>query len=230
MRKHFLFYILLICQVLPALSQIEYGYERPKSSTDPWKFGVYGSATRDWVNQQAGIDKKTGYRVGLVAEKHLVYNLYFKPILSFTYKGFKYENAYKEGISSVSSDAYFRNDVNAYLLNLELTIEMKFGNAYKDRGFFLFFAPFFTQGIGGTSSYTRLNPNFPETYMVKQEYDTFGDNQVQKQDVGYVLGGGFDFNKYLQVNLFYTFGFINEGAYNNFRWRNFGASLVIFLE
>ncbi len=230
MKKQLTF-ILLSLLSITLFSQIEYGYERPKSSTDPWKFGITGGVSWDWINQQNGIQKKIGWRAGISGEKHLVYNIYFRPALNFVKKGF---------LCDIENN--FKNDVNAYLVQAELNFELKFGNEYKGRGFLCYFAPFFSYGIGGKSTLTNQNPinpgnpNLPpENYMVPIEYSTFYEDRDKlknlsfaKEDVGFILGVGYDINHNIELNFNYTLGFINIGAYNNFRWQNLNFSLTYF--
>lgn len=209
---------------ISAFSQIEYGYDRPQSSIDPWKFGLNVNITQDWINQTNGIEKKIGWKAGINGEKHLVYNIYFRPVLNFVSKGFNYDEKLKS-----------KNDVKAYLLSLELNIELKFGDERKGRGLVCYFAPFFTYGIGGTSTFTNqnpINPNdstvLPQDYMVEREYETFGDNQLKKEDIGFLVGIGYDINHHIELNSFYALGFMNVGAYNNFRWNSISFGLTYF--
>ena len=224
MKKIFSVIVLLFVVSAQGFPQIEYGYDRPKSSTDPWKFGINADISLDWINQRNGIEKQIGWKAGISGEKHLVYNLYFRPVLNFVSKGFVYDE-----------ELVARNDVNAYLLDLELTIELKFGDERKGRGFLLYFAPFFTYGIGGTSTFTNQNPinpdgskNPPANYMQPYEYGTFDDYQLKKEDVGFILGAGYDINHHIEINVNYLMGFLFTGTYNNFRWRGIRTGLTYF--
>jgi len=223
MKKLFLMILFSLANVV-VFSQIEYGYERPKSSTDPWKFGINVNVSRDWINQTNGINKDIGWKAGICGEKHLVYNIYFRPILNFVSKGYTYEE-----------ELTARNEINAYLMDLELTFEMKFGDERRGRGFLCYFAPFFTYGIGGTSKFTNKTPydsegNIPNNYLIEQEYKTFGENSVKKEDIGFLFGVGYDFNHNLELNVYYAMGFLNIGSYNNFRWRNYSIGLTYFFK
>lgn len=234
--KRYLLIILLLLADISVFGQIEYGYDRPKSSTDPWKFGINANVSQDWINQKNGIDKQIGWKAGISGEKHLVYNIYFRPVFNFAKRGFACE-----------IENEFRNEVNAYLLDMELTIELKFGDEFRGRGFLLYFAPFFTYGISGTSTYTNLNPVdpnkvtqehpynplkpeefYPDNYLQPQDYGTFDDYQLKKEDVGFILGVGYDINHHLELNLYYVLGFLNVGSYNNFRWRSVNFGITYF--
>ena len=219
-----LIFILTLFVTVPLFSQIEYGYERPKSSIDPWKFGINVGVSQDWINQNNGIEKKIGWKAGLSGEKHLVYNIYFRPVFNLVKKGFVCD-----------IEDRFKEDVNGYLLDLELTIELKFGDERAGRGFIIYFAPFFTYGIGGTSTYTNQNPDnpgnpgiLPDNYKVPIDYKTFADGNYAKEDVGYILGVGYDINHHIELNFNYMMGFLNVGRYTNFRWRNLSFGLTYF--
>ncbi len=214
----------VIIASVSSFAQIEYGYDRPKSSTDPWKFGLNVNVSQDWINQQNGIEKKIGWKAGISGEKHLVYNIYFRPVFNFVSRGYT---------CNIANN--FKNDVNAYLLDLELTIELKFGNELKGRGFLVYFAPFFTYGIGGTSTYTNLNPinpngtnTPPDNYLMPIEYGTFDDYQFKKEDVGFIVGAGYDINHHIELNFNYVVGFFHVGSYNNFRWKNINFGITYF--
>lgn len=80
MKKYLLIIVsLLLC--CKAFAQME--VSTVKESRDPWKFGINVNATYDWVNQPKYIEKQYGAKVGVAGEKHLVYNLYFKPTFNF---------------------------------------------------------------------------------------------------------------------------------------------------
>ena len=217
MKKTISVFVLALSAFLTLHAQIEYGYDRPKSSTDPWKWGINADVSLDWINQQAYIDKKTGWRFGLSAEKHLIYNIYFRPTVSFAKKGF-----------SCYTQNNFSNDVTAYHIYSELNMELKFGDEYRGRGLLVYFAPYFSYGIAGTSRYVNLNPNDTTNFNQPVDYDTYGENSVKKEDLGFLFGAGYDINHHLEINFGFSVGYLNMGSFNNFRWRSVSAGITYF--
>ncbi len=222
MKKNLLILAFLLTISVELFAQIEYGYERPKSSTDPWKFGITAGATYDWINQQKDIEKTWGYKVGIAGDKHLVYNVYFRPTLNFSRKGYK-----------VRAENNFNSNVEGYFINTELNIELKFGDERLGSGFIVYFAPFLTYGIGGNTDIEYLSHN-PDSsgvdwYGTKESYSTFDDDKgIAKTDVGFLVGVGYDINHHFELNFNYVAGYFNIGGYNNYRWRSLQGQITYF--
>lgn len=214
-------YLLIIVSVLlcyETFAQME--VSTVKESRDPWKFGINVNATYDWVNQPKYIEKQYGAKVGVAGEKHLVYNLYFKPTFNFWKKGYK--SVFPQG--SV--------DVEGYFLDFEATLELKFGDERLGRGFIFSLTPFFTYGIFGNTTWTNNDATDAENYTagVSKTVKTFADGNLHKEDVGYMFGIGYDFNHHWELDAKYIMGFVNIGRWNNYRWRGFSIGVTYFFQ
>ena len=89
---------------------------------------------------------KLGYKAGFVAEKHLVYMLYFQPSVQFTQKGYKYEIPYG-----------FRDETSFSMLEFDAGLLLKFGDERLKRGMFLSLTPYITKALGLKWSQTNIN-------------------------------------------------------------------------
>ncbi len=185
-----------------------------KSSKEPWRYGIKAGGNLDKISVKSGCSSKFGYKVGLTAEKRLVYNLYFQPSLSFVKKGFEYEiqNGY-------------RMDVNAMLAEIDAGLLLKFGDDRLQKGFFLSLTPYYSYGFAGKSRVTDLNPN-SENYNKETEYSTFENNN--RGDIGFKLGLGYDFGKRFEIAGNYTFGMNKYSPTANYRWRAWNIQLILF--
>ena len=227
MKKRFLIIILFCVIVIFNLNaQIEYGYDLPKSSTDPWKFGITLGATYDWINRPRDIEKTCGYKVGMAGDKHLVYNIYFRPTLNFFKKGYK-----------VRAENNFNSDVDGYFINTELNVEMKFGDERSGSGLVIYFAPFLNYGISGNTDITYLshnpecatNPGAIDWYGTTDSYSTFDEDKgIDRFDLGFLVGLGYDINHHFELNFNYNVGYFNIGGYANYRWRSLQCQLTYF--
>jgi hypothetical protein len=202
--------LLLFSQVM--FSQVEYGYER--SSKDPWRYGLKFDGSYDGSTQSQGITKKFGFKVGFVAEKHLIYNIYFHPSLTLNKKGF--ESEIKNGYS---------DKLNGYFLDFDASIQLKFGDERDQTGFLISLTPYFTYGLWGNTEQTDLKPT-SATLNQTTTYKTF--DVIKKEDVGFLIGAGYDFNKHWEINANYYFGLLHLQDYNNFRWRGLTVGLEYF--
>lgn len=217
MKKALLFIsILMFCSVLFAQMEVS----TVKESKDPWKFGINVGATYDWVNQPKYIDKKFGAKVGVAGEKHLVYNLYFKPALNLWKKGYK--SSFTQGTV----------DVDGYFLDFEAGLELKFGDERMGRGFIFSLTPFFTYGMFGNTTWTNNDASDTENYTngTSKTVKTFDDGNLHKEDIGYMFGIGYDINHHWELEAKYTMGFVNTGRWNNYRWRGFSFGVTYFFQ
>ncbi len=212
MKKSFvLFFCLLGCFAMLAQAPQK---SHVKSSREPWRFGLKIGGSYDDTSVNIGCFPKFGFRTGVTAEKHLVYNLYFQPSVNFVKKGFKHD-----------IENHFKEDINAMYLEVEASLAMKFGDERLKRGFFLNLIPYYTFGIAGKSEFTDLNPTSANLNQVT-EYKTF--ERYNSYDIGFKLGAGYDFNKRWTVSANYTFGMNKFSNTANLYWRGWSAQLMLF--
>jgi hypothetical protein len=189
-----------------------------KSSRQPWDFGFRAGGCYDIATLQQGANYKLGWKVGLVGEKRLVYNIYFQPSLSFQNKGYTYERTY-----------YDKGNVNAYLIEGVAGLLMKFGDERAGKGLSLIIAPYFSYGVGGKSTFEDLRDEATTTdYYGKVTENTFSDTRLKSFDIGFQLGLGYDFNHKWELGGVYNFGLQRMMNYTNFRWRGYQINLTYF--
>ncbi|MBQ9254209.1 MAG: outer membrane beta-barrel protein [Bacteroidales bacterium] len=214
MKRSFAILVVAFIVSLSCFAQME--QSKVKSFNDPWKFGVNVSATYDYINPSANNSAKVGMKAGIQGEKHLVYMIYFRPSMDL----------YKRGYTA-NYPGTVKADVDGYFLEFDATIELKFGDERLGRGWFLSLTPFFTYGLFGNTDQTSLNPD-EESYNKPITYKTFDDRSLTREDIGYKLGLGYDFNHNWEFNLEYLFGFVNVMNFSNYRWRGVSAGLSYF--
>lgn len=210
--------LISLCCALILFSSVNAQYPQQKavkSSKEPWRYGIKAGGSYDYLSIERGGEAKLGYRIGLVGEKRLVYNIFFQPSLNFIQKGFKYE-----------IEKGYRLDVSAMFLEFEAGLLFKFGDDRLQRGFFLSLTPFYNYGIAGTQLHTDLNPKSPNLNK-ETEYKMFENNS--RTDLGFRLGIGYDFNKHFEIGAGYTFGMFNYSNTSNYRWRGYNVQLLLFL-
>ena len=189
-----------------------------KSSNQPWQYGLRAGLSYDIATLQQGANYKMGWKAGLVAEKRLVYNMYFQPSLSIQNKGYSYERPF-----------YDKADINAYLIEGVAGLLMKFGDEKIGRGFIISISPYFTYGVGGKSSFEDLRDTTTNNYYGKITEKTFSDNRIKPFDLGFQLGIGYDINHNWEIGGNYIFGLQRMMSYTNFRWKGFQVHLTYFL-
>ena len=218
MRFKILF-ILILCTIFPCSLFSQAGtYFNGHQSHDAWRFGIQAGVAYDWINIPRYADAKIGYKVGICGEKHLVYNIYFKPVFNFFRKS-----------CDILVENNFKDEIRGYLVDVEATIELKFGDERKGRGLICYMAPYFSYGVGGKSFATDLKTEIPDGKDVVTEYRTFADNNVNKEDLGFVLGVGYDISQHFQIDFNYVIGYFSYNSYNNFRWKSLQIGLIYFL-
>ena len=153
-----------------------------RSSRDPWQFGIKASGSFDKVSIKSDSKLKFGYKAGIVAEKHLVYMLYFQPSVQFTQKGYKYEIPYG-----------YRDETYFSMLEFDAGLLLKFGDERLKRGMLLSLTPYITKALGVKWSQTNLIPNSPEYNTTITGNDLGILNTL---DIGFKLGIGYDFNRH----------------------------------
>ena len=188
-----------------------------ETSNQAWKYGVRVGGGFDKTTLQQGGEYKLGWKAGFVAEKRLVYNMYFQPSLSFQNKGYKYEMPFNN-----------RYDINAYLIEGVAGMLMKFGDERAGRGLILSVAPYFTYGIGGSSTFEDLRDPSTPNYYGKVTEKTFSDNRSNAFDIGFQLGIGYDLNHRWEIGGVYIFGLNKMMNYSNARWAGFQVHLSYF--
>lgn len=188
-----------------------------ETSKQAWKYGIRAGASYDAVTLQHGGEYKFGWKAGFVAEKRLVYNMYFQPSLSFLNKGYKYERQF-----------YDKGDINAYMIEGVMGMSMKFGDERAGRGLIISIAPYFTYGIAGKSSYEDLRDTTTDNYFGKNTVNTFSDNSLNAFDIGFQLGLGYDLNHRWEIGGVYIFGLNKIMNTANFRWKGFQVHLSYF--
>jgi hypothetical protein len=203
--------LLLLSQVM--FSQIEYGYER--SNKDPWRYGLKFDGSYDWATQNQGLKKKYGFKAGFVAEKHLIYNIYFQPAITL----------YKKGYKSTITNGFSEN-IDGYFLAFDASIQLKFGDERLKKGFLISLTPYFTYGLFGNSTQKSLDHNDTVHFNNTYTYNTF--DVIKKEDLGFILGAGYDFNKHWELNANYYFGLLRVKEYTNYRWRGFTVGLEYY--
>lgn len=215
MRKTSLLLLLSIFTGMTAFAQME--ESTVKESHDPWKFGINVGATYDWVNQPKYIDKVFGAKVGVCGEKHLVYNLYFKPTLSLWKKGYK--SVFDRG----------ETKVDGYFLDFEATLALKFGSEREGRGLVVSVTPFFTYGLFGNTTWKNdLEGDINYTEGISNTVKTFDNGNLHREDIGYMFGVGYDINHHWEISGNFIMGFVNIGRWNNYRWRGWNLGLTYF--
>ncbi|HBN06061.1 MAG TPA: hypothetical protein DD434_09805 [Bacteroidales bacterium] len=190
-----------------------------QSSKEPWRYGVRAGLSYDNVTVKQGVNYKFGWKAGLVAEKRLVYNLYFQPSLSFQNKGFRSE-----------IPSYEKVDVNAYLLEGVLGLLIKFGDERKGSGLYISASPYFTYGIGGKTDFVDLRSSADSTFYGSAKVNTFANDLYQPLDIGFQLGLGYDLNHKLSIGTFYYFGMQKMRNDANYRWKGFQIHLSFFFK
>ena len=185
-----------------------------RSSRDPWQFGIKASGSYDKVSIKSKSEMKLGYKAGFVAEKHLVYMLYFQPSLQFTQKGYKYEIPFG-----------FRDEVYFSMLEIDAGLLMKFGDERLKRGMFLSLTPFVTKALSVNWTQTNINSANPE---YNQTTTSNSLEYLNTLDIGFKLGIGYDFNRHWEIAANYTFGLNRISVYNNHKWRGVNLNLIYF--
>lgn len=185
-----------------------------KSSEDSWQFGIKTSGSYDKVSIRNGGKSKLGYKLGFLAEKHLLYMIYFQPSVQYSQKSYEYE--IRNGFHEITT--YNSLEIDASLL-------LKFGDDRLKRGLFFSITPYISRGISVNSSRTNINPNSSEYNQTisSKEFD-----YINKKDGGFKLGIGYDFNKHFEIATNYTFGFNKINNTTNYKWRGFNLHLVYF--
>ena len=183
-----------------------------KSSEDTWQFGIKTSGSYDKTSIRNGGKSKLGYKLGFLAEKHLLYMIYFQPSVQYSQKSYEYE--IRNGFHEITT--YNSLEIDASLL-------LKFGDDRLNRGMFFSITPYIARGISVNSNRTNINPNSPEynQTITSKEFD-----YINKKDAGFKLGIGYDFNKHFEIAANYTFGFNKINNTTNYKWRGFALHLI----
>ena len=184
------------------------------SNEDSWQFGIKTSGSYDKVSIRNGGKSKLGYKLGFLAEKHLLYMLYFQPSVQYSQKSYEYE--IRNGFHEITT--YNSIEIEAGLL-------LKFGDDILNRGMFFSITPYISRGLAVNSNRTNINPNSSEynQTITSKEFD-----YINKNDTGFKLGIGYDFNKHFEIAANYTFGFNKINNTTNYKWRGFALHLVYF--
>lgn len=200
-------FISLICLLSLNLSQAN-------SNDDSWQFGIKAGSSYNKTSIKSGGKSKLGYKLGFLAEKHLIYMLYFQPSVQYSKKGYEYE--IKNG---------FRETASYDMIEIEAGLLLKFGDDRLKRGLFFSITPYIARGITVNCTKTNINPNSSE-YNQTTTSNNF-DN-ISKKDSGFKFGIGYDFNKHFEIATNYTFGFNRINNTTNYKWRGFNLHLVYF--
>lgn len=202
------FLIILICLFAFAISQAN-------TNEGSWQFGIKTSGSYDKVSIRNGGKSKLGYKLGFLAEKHLLYMLYFQPSVQYSQKSYEYE--IRNGFHEITT--YNAIEIDAGLL-------LKFGDDRLKRGMFFSITPYISKGFAVKSIRTNINPNSTEynQTITSKEFD-----YINKNDAGFKLGIGYDFNKHFEIAANYTFGFNKINNTTNYKWRGFALHLVFFI-
>lgn len=200
----------LICNI----TQAQPVNSKVRSSRDPWQFGIKASGSYDKTSIKNGSKLQLGYKAGFVAEKHLVYMLYFQPSIQFTQKGYKYEIPFG-----------FRDEVYFSMLEIDAGLLMKFGDERMKKGMFFSITPYLTKTLSVDWSQTNINPINPN---YNQTITTNSLEYLNTLDLGFKLGLGYDFNRHWELSANYTFGLNRISITNNYRWRGVNLNLVYF--
>lgn len=190
-----------------------------QSSKEPWKYGLRAGLSYDNTTVKQGVSPKFGWKAGFVAEKRLVYNLYFQPSLTFQNKGFSSE-----------IPSYEKVDVNAYLVEGTLGLLIKFGDDRKGNGLYISASPYFTYGVGGKTDFEDLRSPSDTTYYGKATINTFSKDLYLPFDLGFQLGLGYDFNHKWTLGGVYYFGMQKMRNDANYRWKGFQIHLSFFFK
>lgn len=190
-----------------------------ESSKEPWRYGVRAGLSYDNATLKQGVSYKFGWKAGFVAEKRLVYNLYFQPSVSFQNKGFHSE-----------IPNYEKTDVNAYMLEGVLGLLIKFGDDNKGSGLYISASPYFTYGIGGKTEFVDLRNPADSTFYGSASVNTFANDLYQPLDLGFQLGLGYDLNRKFSIGTFYYFGMQKMRNDANYRWKGFQFHLSYFFK
>lgn len=197
--------IILLCLFAIKISQAN-------TNDNPWRFGIKISGSYDKTSIINGGKSKLGYKLGFLAEKHLLYMIYFQPSVQYSQRGYEYEirNGFHENTT------YNAIEIDAGLL-------LKFGDERLNRGMFFSITPYIARGLAVNLTQTNINPNSPE-YNQTTSYNNF--DYINKKDAGFKLGIGYDFNKHFEIAANYTFGLNKINNTTNYKWRGFALHLV----
>ncbi|MCF0211078.1 MAG: outer membrane beta-barrel protein [Bacteroidales bacterium] len=210
MKKQILILVFGLFACLNVFAQME--ESKVKSSDDPWKFGVNIAASYDYEHPTQHSTGKIGVKAGFAAEKHLVYNIYFKPTVNLCKKGFK-EDTQLQTL-----------DYNAYFLEIEANLEMKFGDERTGKGFLISITPFYSYGLFGSTTFDILEGENAGSETI----DPFANDDFLRPDLGYKLGIGYDINHNWELNATYLFGFYNIINGSSHKWRGVNVGLTYF--
>ena len=193
-------------------------YSEVKSSHQPWNYGIRLGGSYDNTTLKQGTDYKFGWKVGLVGEKRLVYNMYFQPSLSFQDKGYSYEWTYLA-----------KGNINTYLIEGVAGLVMKFGDERLGQGLIISVSPYFTYGVGGKTTDEDLRSDTVSNFYGRTTSESFSDNKLSRFDLGFQLGVGYDFSHKWEIGGIYYFGLQKMTNFNNYRWRGFQIHLTYFI-
>ncbi len=210
--KRFLVVLFLLSSFFASSQPVE---TYVKSSSEPWRYGLRGGVSYDGVSLQQGVEYKFGYKLGLVAEKRLVYNLYFQPAMTFHKKGYAFEQRF-----------HSKGDVDAMVIELAANLLLKFGDARLGKGFYIGVSPYVSFGVGGKTKVEDLR-NTDDNWGVIED-NSFSLHRMRTMDIGFLLGIGYDFNHSFEMGAYYCMGLQSTLRSANFMWRGFQLNLSYF--
>ncbi|MDR0971257.1 MAG: outer membrane beta-barrel protein [Bacteroidales bacterium] len=189
-----------------------------ESYHESWNYGFLLSGAYNGVTKAENAQYKFGYKAGFIAEKRLIYFLYFQPCLSFVNRSFSYTRPFEGKL-----------DVNAYIIEGVANIALKFGDHIKNRGLIIYISPYISYGIGGKTIIDSLSKNNEIVINGQIEEKTFSDKMLNAFDIGFFLGLGYDINEHWGLSLGYIAGMQRIMNYSGNRWKGFQFQINYFL-
>ncbi|MGL5786208.1 MAG: porin family protein [Bacteroidales bacterium] len=162
-----------------------------------------------------GAKIKPGVRVGLGLEHQFTPLFSIQPSLFLSQKGSRASEDF------VFDDIMLKGDVTVDEIYLELPVnaQLKF-KVDKKTNFIIATGPYIACGVGGKTT-VKLSSGYDKA---KDKLDTFSDSGMdyRRFDIGWNIGFGFDFNKFL-VGLDTQLGFTDLVEYASMRNVNVGV-------
>ena len=190
------------------------------------KFGVKGGISQSTVKEDLNLPDinyslQNGYQFGVFAEKSFTENIFFRPSLQLTQKG------YKSVVGNPGGPFYWNRDLLTTYLELPLDIIYKFrlNNALN---LFIGTGPVLSYGIQGRLKATHVTMDNNQQLHTKISTDNniFRNNIDRRFDFGWNASGGIQSCK-MMFSLSYNHGITNvvKDAYQSLKNKSFAFTV-----